>query len=814
MKKVLTSIFLMLFTVFQLFAQKNEKIHISGKIVNTANNRVLQYATISLTKVNSEDIEGTISDKNGKFDIYTQVGTYILKIEYLSFEDKIYTNFKLTKNIDLGVILLTEDSESLETVDVSGKSKLTTIKLGKVVYNVEKDISSEGSSAIDILANVPSVNINSENIPTIRGSSALILINGRMSSMTKLQALQNLQASSIKSIEVITTPSARYGTGVEGGIINIILKKGLDNGLNGSVTATGGYKNIFGGATSINYRKNKVNIYTNTSYFNRDLYGESTIENEFLNNGNSTGFLNEDLTNSRKDEVLNTSLGFDYYINDYIYLNIEGSLGKYVRDLSTTNIGNYYDLNNSLTLSKEQLGFTDFTNDIYDVSITYDQYFERENEELYISFSHKNDLEINDTELYFSELFPTNIALPDNDELIYDEVLLQNTEWHVAYVLPINKKSTLEMGSQGVIGSLKTDFINQKLVGGIFEPDPNTTNRFNYNEDHYGIYSEYKIENEKTSFKLGLTIDQTEVKTNLVLTNEITNQKYLEFFPSVHINFIKDEFKSIGFAYRRDIGRAKYIDLNPFEQRFSETTSFQGNINLTPVFINSFELSFLNEKESKFSIKPTAYFRHYQDFWQYVTVETGEIVNGNPKLLTTPVNLGAITYTGLEFLLNHAPSDWLEFDSTIDLRYVNQTGIYEYRDSNNMLTELDYNSDNISGSLKLNTTIALPFDINFQSLIQYEIASRGAYSERYGYAYMNASLNKELLNKKATLTLSAKDIFNSKQIKRLRWSDDFKSQNKSQWREPSILLSFTYRFNQSKKDKTLDIHINDEKEKN
>ena len=278
MNKVLVLIFLSLFFVCNLHSQDIKEFRVTGIINENATLKPLEFSTITLSNNKTKEIFGGITDKNGNFDVRATPGIYTLKIEYISFADKIFTNFNLNKNVSIGTVLLSVNTETLDQIDISVKSKLTTFKLGKTVYNVEDDSSSKGASAIDILSNVPSVNLNSKNEPTIRGIEANVLINGRISSMTKIEALQNLQASSIKKIEVITMPSAKYGTGNVGGIINIILKKGLDNGLNGSFNLTGGYNNIYGGSTSINFRKNKLNLYTNTSYFHRDLLGETTID--------------------------------------------------------------------------------------------------------------------------------------------------------------------------------------------------------------------------------------------------------------------------------------------------------------------------------------------------------------------------------------------------------------------------------------------------------------------------------------------------------------------------------------------------------
>ena len=795
----------MLFTVFQLFAQNNEKIHVSGKIVNTANNKALQYATISLTKVNSEDIEGTISDKNGKFDIQTQAGTYTLKIEFLSFEDKIYANFKLTKDIDLGTILLTENPESLETVDVSGESKLTTLKLGKVVYNVEKDISSQTSTATEILENIPSVSVINGR-PTIRGTKATVLINGKISVLSKAKSISKLQASSIKKIEVITSPNSRYNANSSGGIINIILKKGLDNGLNASITSTTGIKGIAGAAASLNYRKDKINLYTNTSYFHREPISNTIIENEYTENGIITNYLHESRKNTRKNNVLNTTFGMDYYISDYSSLNVEGNYSKYNGDFHNSTLTNYYEANKILTNTIEQLVNTDYIDDIYEISMSFDQYFERENEAFHVNLSYSNDNEIKNRQLFFNDIFPVQMSNPNDDELIFDDLELTNTAWLTYYTLPVGEKSTLEFGTDGALGKVKHDFLN---VGNFIT---NPSNLLLYTENWLGLYVQFIRNSDKFSYGLGLRTEFTDLTINLQNTNEYSTQKYTDIFPTVQLEYNLNENKMLAFAYRRGIFRVGYEDLNPFELRVSETTSYQGNIDLLPTYPNTFELSLISTKDSRFSIKPTLYFKNYDNTIQNITVETGEIVNGIPKLLTTPINLGYLNFTGIELLSTFEPSEKIEFSSTFDFNYIKQNGIYEYTDSNNKVVVLDYNNTGYNGSIDLNTSIELPHNINFQSLTKYNFISEGAYSKRYGYAYMNVSLNKELFNKKATITLSANDIFDSNKTKRLRWTDDVNSLSNSQWREPTILLTFTYRFNQSKKDRSIDINKKDKED--
>ena len=173
MKKVLCSIFLSTFIIINSFAQDTETYAISGKIIDSLSNQPLEYSTISLTNNSTKELTGTISDKNGYFKINTNPGEYTLIIKFFSYNDIIKPNLNIDKNINIGDIILSPKAESLNTIEVSGKTKITSIKLGKTVYNIELDISAQGGTINDILSSTPSVSVIN-GVPTIRGSTATV----------------------------------------------------------------------------------------------------------------------------------------------------------------------------------------------------------------------------------------------------------------------------------------------------------------------------------------------------------------------------------------------------------------------------------------------------------------------------------------------------------------------------------------------------------------------------------------------------------------------------------------------------------------
>ncbi|MDC9723952.1 MAG: outer membrane beta-barrel family protein [Urechidicola sp.] len=450
------------------------------------------------------------------------------------------------------------------------------------------------------------------------------------------------------------------------------------------------------------------------------------------------------------------------------------------------------------------------------MAAVYTQYFERENEIVYIEFSHKIDIETNNSSISNRDLFPTYDENPEEDELIYDDIDLQNTTWFLEYDWPMTDAILFEFGHEATLGKIKNDFVNEILVNGDFEINPLTSNLFHYTENWFRVFALYNHNYGKFSYRVGLSVEHTNLDVNLITTNDRTKSNYTNFNPSASFEYVFSDTKSLSFAYRRGLQRVGYPRLNPFELRISESTSFVGNKDLLPFYSNSFELSLLNgNQESKFILNPTLYYRNYHDIWQNVTFENGEIINGVPKLITTPKNIGNLNFAGIELLSTYTPNDWLSFDSTIDLRYVTQNGIYEYTDSNNQVVVLDFDNANFGGLAKVNTSISLKNELKFQALVQYNFPSEAAYSKREGYVFMNASASKDIFNKQATLSFIASDVFNSNRTKRTRTpSDDAISYIDFQWKQQSFLLSLTWRFNQSKKELDIKFDNNDEKVNN
>src|SRR5688572_4123446 len=297
-------------------------------------------------------VTGGVSDDQGKFQVPVKPGKYFVKISFLSYKEKLIPNVVVTDTrVDLGVVTLTEDSQVLEEVVVQGEKASMELQLDKRVFNVQKDLSNVGRNASDILGNLPSVTVDVDGTVSLRGSSNVrILIDGKPSGLTSRdpEALRMLQGNLIESIEVITNPSSRYDAAGEVGIINIVLKKNQEKGINGTFTANGGYPALYGGSYTINLRRKKVNLFSSygIDYNERPGRGQS---HQYYTSPDTSFHYTQSNERTQQEFSHNFTLGLDYFLNDKTTLTASGlyNVGEGLSKVQT--IYNDFDENEDLS---------------------------------------------------------------------------------------------------------------------------------------------------------------------------------------------------------------------------------------------------------------------------------------------------------------------------------------------------------------------------------------------------------------------------------------------------------------------------------
>ena len=818
MKKLLyLSIFL---TTFFTYAQKPQgrggqqanPITISGIVLDQETNEPLEYATLVLQSVRNPDhITGGITDETGKFSVETRPGKYNVRIEYITFKTFELPEQVFRQSTDLGTIKLSLDVEQLEAVEVVGERTTVELRLDKKVYNVGSDLTVKGGSVTDVLDNVPSVTVDVEGNISLRGNESVrILINGKPSALSGLSpdALQQLPAESIEKIEVITNPSARYDAEGTAGILNIILKQSKTVGLNGSVAVNVGNPTSYGGNVSLNLRRDKFNIFTNTSYRYRNSPGNALFEQENFNpDGSTASFQNEIRDYQRQSDGFNTNIGFELFINpsssitnSFVYRKSDGDDDI---DISFEN----FDANRIPTIQRNR-----FTNELEDeediqYSVNYQKRFNDDGHEIKIDYQYSTGSElensiINETVLNDNSSLPTEQTI--NDETQKNQLIQMD------YVLPFGKanESQFEFGYRGTFNNFNTDFNFGILENGVLDSDPDFSNELNYKEYINAFYTQLGSKIGKFNILGGLRVETSDIGIELVNTNDVTNKNYTNWFPSIFFGYEFSETEQLTLSYSKRLRRPRSRFINPFPSRSSNTNLFQGNPNLDPTYTDAYDFGYL-KRWDKISINSSIYYNRSTGVFQMITQETGNFVTidnpddpENPVVVPvqarTPINLATDNRYGGELTTTYTPKKGWRLTWNVNVFQQQLRGDYTYTNFLNEDITESFDADNFTWFSRLSAKIPLPGKIDFQANAFYRGANKNAQSSNKGILSTNLAFSKDVIKDKATISLNVSDLFNSRKRRTETTTENVFTYSEFQWRQRQINLSFLYRFNQKK----------------
>ncbi|QCX39668.1 TonB-dependent receptor [Aureibaculum algae] len=795
--KNILSLFILTSIAFTLNAQ--QKVEITGTVIDQDTNQPLEYATVVLRPTNGDQVTGGLTDENGNFNVEAKKGTYNISIEFISFKSYSLPKKVVDSNLNLGKIILSADSKALDEVELIAEKTTVEIKLDKKIYNVGKDLTVRGGTVSDVLDNVPSVSVDVEGNVALRGNdNVTILINGKPSGLVGLNstdALRQLPADAIEKVEVITSPSARYNAEGTGGILNIILRRSKLQGLNGSITTNVGYPYQAGISGNINYRTGDFNFFNTTSYSYRESPGLSTTESQYFNKeydddgnfivDNPDTFLNEIRDTERKGNSFNTNFGIEYYLTESASLTAAVLLGNRDNDSETTNRIKEYDVNGALL--NESLRF-DPENDIdktTEFSLNFNKDFKTDGHKLTADFQYSNATE--DENSLISE---------DGEDA--EKVRTYETQKEILiktdYVLPIGEKSQFEFGYRGEFNDLDTDYTLAFNENGTFVLDADVSNNLIYKENVNALYSQFGSKlKDKFSYLLGLRFETTDVTIDQKTSNDYQNQNYSGFFPTVNLGYELNEKQSITFGYNRRIRRPRSRYINPFPSRSSATNLFQGNPDVKPSYSNTVDLGYLN-RFGKLTLNSSIYYQRATDVFTFISEDTGEIavVGGTdiPIIRRTPINLATNNRFGLEFTVTYRPTNKWNMNGNFNL--FNSETIGDYNG-------VDYGAENLSWFIRFNNKVTLPANIDWQTRLFYMGPSEDAQNKRKGMFSTDLAFSKDILKEKASITFNVSDVFNTRKRSMESFTPTFNSDSEFQWRQRSFNLAFTYRFNQKKK---------------
>ena len=719
---------------------------ITGKIVEDNNGGPIEFATVLVgNSADQKPIVGTTTIEDGSFILETSAPKFYIEVSFIGFTTKRFDNPNIIDGkINLGTVTISEDSQQLDEVVVEGEISQTTFKLDKRIFNVGADLSSTGASALEILNNVPSVNVNIEGQISLRGSQGVqMLINGKPSVIANEQgnALGTLTADMIERIEVITNPSAKYDAEGTSGIINIVLKKEEKKGLNGAVTLNTGIPNNHSIGLSLNRRTEKFNLFSQMGFGRRTFPSDNETENRNLVDDTYISSFGQ---SDKNETFFNLILGTDYHINDLNVITLSGNFAYEWEKEHSDAFFSTFDSGNTQTDAFQRRELTTATNPKYSYELQYKKDFEG-NEEQSLLLSATGNLFAKDQ----SSDFTNTTTFGNGDDMQQQsrtDFSQADYTFKADYTHPWAEKYTIETGTQYQINDVENDFAISDFDGSRFVENPDLTNVFEWTQKVLGVYATTAYESDLWGLKLGVRFEDTDLSTLLQNTNVSNDQKYNNFFPSGHTSYKFSDNLSLQAGYSKRIFRPRMWDLNPFYNIRNNFSIRTGNANLQPEFTDSYELTSIY-KIGKVSMNLGVFYRHTEDVVERV------VEFENNVSISRPENIGINNTMGVEFNAKYIPTNWLSFTNDFNYSHFTREG------------DFDGNSFDFKGdqwSTRLTNKLKLPADFDLEFIGHYQSGYRTLQQEISDNLFMDFGARKKILKGKAILSLSVRDVFASR----------------------------------------------------
>ncbi|PUV22028.1 outer membrane beta-barrel family protein [Sphingobacterium athyrii] len=777
-------------TLFSSQAQKTN--HIKGQTVGE-DKQAIPYVSILLYRVKDGTLASTAaSDSTGNFRFTNlKAGTYFIKVKSLTHQDTFSPHFRLEEHFDeydLGKILLLQNNAYLAEVVVERKKQFIEQQQDKLVFNIENSTLADGNNGLELLSKIPGVAVDESGSLSIKGKSgATVMINGKITYLSADQLANLLRSTSsmdINKIEVMSNPNAKQDAAGSAGIINIVLKKGLKQGFNGSVSANAGAGRgaHLGGSLNLNYRTEKINVFgIYNQYFQNLEYYNSLTRYFYTDRGSDPdSYSQQENTIQPKLRSNNFRVGMDYSINSKqtIGFLINGGFGKYPKYEPTTNSLRNFNTDNlisaSTTVTEGKERWRDMLyNFNYNLKLN-DKGHELKLDLDFVDHYSKMDQQLNTA--YHNVGPSTSLA---NSSRIGD--IPSDNQVYVAkldYTLPLPKEYKLEAGWKSSDVRTENDLHYDTLQNDQYVPDLGTSNHFIYKETIHAGYVNLSKSWHKFSTQLGIRGEYTRTRSHQITLNEQFERSYFKLFPAAFLTYTANDNHKVQTSYSYRVQRPSFWDLNPFRVYTDPFSYAEGNSNLNPAYEHSFELAY-------------TYASKYVLTLNYA--QRSNVVNGilgrdplNPYItFERPENIGSFKNYGISFIAPTQLTSW--WSATHFANYYRNE--YELPQEDELIIRkgntLSLNSQN---SFKLPEGWSIELGGNYVSGLTVGIS----HIKSYGQVY--SGIQKNLLNKKATLKLVVNDIFRTNNRRYETISPTIRLIGRSNPDSRTAILSFSYRF--------------------
>ena len=768
---------------------------ILGQVINEKQQPV-PYSTVTLKRMSDSSIvNGILTDSTGRFVLMNvPYGTYFLEVKFVGFKKKIIRGISVSaKNrfVRIGRVTMKTDVQNIEQVVVAATAKDVEYRVDKKVIHVKQNLSSVGGTAVDILENIPSVEVDIQGNVTLRGSSNFtVFINGKPSVLEGSEALQQIPASEIDRIEIITNPSAKYDPDGVAGIINIITKQNHQKGYNGMLTLSYDNYNAYGVNAILNLRRPKVNYFVSFDYSER-------VRPAIIN---SQRKITGDSTTSEYTQTGQTQFGFggwraksglSYYFNDRNTLTVSGQIGNRGFNMaSNTQISEFLYANDALVYQNYyvQNGYSTRQGLLYEGNIDYQHKFNDKGHKIRAYIDVRNYLP--------NKVNGTEVDTTDQDwQILSDQVFYQESREQssglrlraqVDYERPLSNGRKFEAGYVGRYYNMSSSYsLFNKYGSSDWQELPGFSNNFSMIRNIQGAYVTYTGKIAKLfDFQLGLRTEYTYRLVKQLTTSEDFHLNRVDFFPSAHLSHRFGQSLQMQLSYSRRVRRPRGWFLNPFPTYVDQYTVQQGNPELLPAFSDSYEFNVVKYfKRSYLSV---------ESFWRQTknNFERIQLVGENNTIINTWTNAGKDLSGGVEFSANLMLMGMLMLNASSSVYYYRIIGQIENQQVDN--STVTWNS-------RLMAMLMLPTRTRLQVIGFYRAPSVTLQGTREAFIMTSFSVRQDFFKRKASLTVSVRDPFKLMRFSTVVNTPSLYSVNEFIMLSPNISATLEVRLNDYKK---------------
>ncbi len=788
-KNIFYIILIQVIGITSLYSEEKEALippgTIKGLVYDSYGGEPMEFTTVALKRsADSTLVTGAITDINGFFRLKdVPDGTYYLEVSFMGYERLTSDQIVLSsqEGLNVGELNMQPTDEMLNEVVVVADRPTMTYRIDKKVINVSQLHTSASGSAVEVLENIPSVTVSIEGDVSLRGSSSFtVLIDGKPSILAANDILNQIPASQIENIEIITNPSARFDPDGVAGIINIVMKKNRQQGMNGVVNLNAGTPGRYGGDLLLNYRRQRTNFFFGADINQRGYLGSSVRENQTFDN--VTSFLNSqgDFTNNNNSIGLRT--GFDFTINPSSSIGVGYRFSNRERGSESDRLFQEWtslDANNVLEYSsfEENVrgGFS------HSLSFDYKLDFNQEGHGIIANLQ----LETSD-----SEDNSLNNLLNESGAIVNGQRSLEagpseELNFRFDYTLPFSETNKFESGVQASIdNSDESNTVHDfNVASQQYELNDLYSMNVRYNMAVYALYSTFSGTFNKLGYQAGLRAEYTDRLVNLLGQTDRFPLNRLDFYPTVHLSYDLPGEQQTMASYTRRLQRLRGWYLEPFLTWDDAYNVRRGNPALDPEYIDSYELSYQYRFANGNVFSTDVYYRVTNNKIERVRSVFDDQAN---IILSSMQNVGQDFSLGTEIMTGFDPTPWWHLDV--------MTNIYDYRQEG-QLNGRDYSASSFNWNARLNNDFKITPSTRLQIRGMYNSPSVTAQGERNGYFVTQVAMKQDFMDRDLSVTLQVRDIFGTSSYETIY--RDLEFYNYSSWdpRTPFVSLTLSYRIN-------------------